>query len=116
MPNQAATTSVQLFKQSEALRQQAESMKRREIPDVVARMKEAIAHYGLSSAQLGFGGAKAAAVQGTPKAAAKKSKKNRPSVVKYRDDKGHSWTGFGPKPRWLKEALASGVSESSLRP
>lgn len=28
--------------------------------------------------------------------------------VKYRDDQGHSWTGMGPKPRWLKDAVTAG--------
>lgn len=42
-------------------------------------------------------------------------RKTRPSAVVYRDDLGHSWTGRGPKPRWLKEALASGKTLECLR-
>lgn len=30
------------------------------------------------------------------------------SVAKYRDTDGHAWSGMGPKPGWLKEALAAG--------
>ncbi|SEB24481.1 H-NS family nucleoid-associated regulatory protein [Variovorax sp. YR216] len=40
----------------------------------------------------------------------KARKKRRPSTVVYRDDAGHSWTGRGPQPRWLKESLAAGKS------
>ena len=42
-------------------------------------------------------------------------KKRRPSTVVYRDDAGHSWTGRGPQPRWLKEALAAGKTLEELR-
>jgi DNA-binding protein H-NS len=28
--------------------------------------------------------------------------------VKYRDDKGNTWTGVGQRPRWLAEALLNG--------
>ena len=44
--------------------------------------------------------------------AAKKSagKKRRKGAgkTKYRDDAGNAWTGFGPQPRWLKDAIAGG--------
>ena len=42
-------------------------------------------------------------------------KKKRLSSIRYRDSNGNSWTGFGPKPRWFKEALASGVSIEALK-
>jgi DNA-binding protein H-NS len=29
-------------------------------------------------------------------------------AVSYRDQAGHTWSGMGPKPRWLKEALEAG--------
>jgi DNA-binding protein H-NS len=38
----------------------------------------------------------------------------RPSTVLYRDEAGHSWTGRGPQPRWLKEALAQGKTLSEM--
>ena len=34
--------------------------------------------------------------------------------VRYRDQAGNAWSGRGPKPRWLKEALAAGHSPESL--
>ena len=34
--------------------------------------------------------------------------KRKKSRVLYRDDAGHAWSGMGPRPRWLKEALEGG--------
>jgi DNA-binding protein H-NS len=41
--------------------------------------------------------------------------KKRPTRVLFRDSAGNTWTGMGPRPRWLKDAIASGQSEESLR-
>ena len=30
------------------------------------------------------------------------------------DDAGHTWSGFGPKPGWFKQALAAGKTPESL--
>ena len=34
--------------------------------------------------------------------------------ARYRDDKGHVWSGRGPKPAWLRVALAAGASLSQF--
>jgi len=47
------------------------------------------------------------------KKAVRKGKK-RSTGVMYRDQAGHSWTGMGPRPRWLKDALAAGSSLEEL--
>ena len=41
------------------------------------------------------------------------SAKRKPKVV-YRDEAGHAWSGMGPRPRWLKEALESGKTLEQL--
>jgi DNA-binding protein H-NS len=47
---------------------------------------------------------------------AKKTKKSRGKVaVKYRDDKGNTWTGRGKTPRWLVEAEKSGKSRETFK-
>jgi DNA-binding protein H-NS len=46
---------------------------------------------------------KGAAKKASTKAAAKKAAK-----AKYQDDAGNSWSGFGPRPKWLKEGIAGG--------
>ena len=35
--------------------------------------------------------------------------------AKYRDDAGHVWSGRGPRPRWLKDALAAGRTMEELQ-
>ncbi|MBT2305347.1 H-NS histone family protein [Variovorax paradoxus] len=43
-----------------------------------------------------------------------KTVKRWKSKVLYRDQAGHTWTGMGPRPRWLKEALAAGQTLEQL--
>ena len=103
-------TYAQVVKQIESLRKEAESLRKKEIDGVVARIKEAIGFYNLSAADLGLGarvkGPKAAAKPGPRKRGAGKSK--GPAVVKFRDEAGNTWGGRGPRPRWLREALSAG--------
>ena len=113
------TTSTDLLQQSEALRRQAEDLKRTEIPGVVARMKEAIAYYGLTARDLGFGAPGSSKVESTKppkkKAAKKAPQGKRPGTIKYRDAAGNAWTGVGRKPNWFVAALAAGATPESLR-
>jgi DNA-binding protein H-NS len=48
------------------------------------------------------------------KAAGGKLKKAVESVAKYRDGAGHTWSGRGPKPRWMVAAIASGKTLDQL--
>lgn len=124
MPRRAKTsvlTSAELLKQSEALRRQAEELKRKEIPEVVGRIKEAIAHYGLTAADLGLVAAprkaakKVRAGAGPSESTARNKPAKKATAIKYRDSTGHTWSGRGPKPKWFKDALAAGATEESLR-
>lgn len=91
----------QIQKQIETLQRQAEKLRVREIDEVVARIKVAIKHYGLSAAQLGFGAA--------PDGVKRKAKKAAPvRVAKYSDGQGNSWSGMGKRPGWLRNALDAG--------
>lgn len=105
-------TLVQLQKQIAALEQKAEALKRKEAEGVIARIKEAIAHYGLTAADLGLAGAKRGPKPGAKRAAAKKKKPA--AKAKYRDDQGHSWTGHGRRPQWFVAALAAGKKPEDL--
>jgi DNA-binding protein H-NS len=150
----------QIQKQIETLQRQAEKLRMQEVDGVITRIKVAVAHYGLTAEQLGFGATadaartkgkarKAAlarlpkysdgqgnswsgvgkrpywlrdalaagrtleefatgAVSSKPKGAKAKTSKKRKSKVVYRDQAGHTWSGMGPRPRWLKEALDAG--------
>ena len=100
-------TYQQIQRQIEMLSREAEKLKQKEVEGVVSRIREAIDTYGLTAGDLGLGG------QRGPRrnAAAKKSKvgaKKGASQVKFRDESGKSWGGRGPRPQWLRDALAAG--------
>jgi len=102
-------TFAQIQQQIHALQREAEKLRSDEVAEVVAKIKEAIEIYGLTAADLGLASlrgprkaSKAAAV-GKKRRAAKKA-----SVVKYRDAQGRTWGGRGPRPQWLRDAIASG--------
>lgn len=104
-------TIAQIEKQIARLKKQADAIKQKEVGGVVARIKEAIAHYGLTAADLGLAKRAKAAV------AAKKKpgrRKKRALPVKFRDAAGNSWNGHGRRPKWFLEALASGKSPDDL--
>ena len=109
-----ATTYMRLTQQIKALQAQAERVKKKEIGDVIARIKEAIAVYSLTAEELGFGGASSAKSKARVKSAGVKSgpgkqpKTNRPAVA-YRDRAGNTWGGRGPRPAWLRAALQGGA-------
>jgi DNA-binding protein H-NS len=153
-------------KQIEELQRKAEKLRQQEIAGVISRIKVAIAHYDLTAEQLGFSvsakrkGLKPGNAVASASAAryadgqgntwsgrgprprwlrdaltagstleqletagsgstvkpsrAKSSPKKRVSKASYKDDAGHSWSGFGPRPQWLKDALASGRTLEEL--
>jgi DNA-binding protein H-NS len=110
---------AQILQQIESLKAEAESARRKEIEGVVARIKEAIAVYGLTADDLGFNdGQKPLTVSRRAGAASRKraektrSEGSRP--VRYRDEAGNTWGGRGPRPRWLRNALASGKTLQDL--
>ena len=106
-------TYAQIIEQIDILKEQAEKLRRKETEGVVARIREAIAAYGLTPADLGLSAA------GTRKKTGKKPGpkpgfKRAASGVRYRDNNGNSWSGRGPRPRWLREALLSGKTLADL--
>lgn len=74
----------------------------RQAADRAERVKEArqiLAEMGLTPADLAPAGAR----PGRPKASGK-------APIKYRAPGGHTWTGRGKLPVWLREALAAGAN------
>lgn len=98
-------TLAQLQAQIAELQRQAEEIRRNEIAEVIARIKEAIAHYGLTAADLGL------AVGGGKRG--RKPAMATGGAIKYRDG-ANSWTGRGRRPQWFIEALAAGKTEQDL--
>lgn len=85
------------------LEREAEELRRQELKNIIAQVRQAIADYGLTASDLGFAGRgrKAGSKTGTKVAASQRSA----GVAKYRDPKtGQTWTGRGRPPAWIAEA------------
>jgi DNA-binding protein H-NS len=102
-------TYLQIQKQIESLQREADKLKRKEVDDVVSKIKEAIAVYELTAADLGLDG-KAVSRRGTAAAGRGRPAARRKvaSAVKFRDEAGNTWGGRGPRPQWLRTALQAG--------
>jgi len=109
----------QVNAQIEKLQQQAQAIKAKELDGVIARIREAIQHYGLTASDLGFtrkSGPKRV-MDGKPAArkARKASTRRNTGVIKFRSADGQqTWTGHGRAPNWYKAALEAGASQESL--
>lgn len=107
-------TYSQLQKKIAKLQKAADALRQKEVAGVVSRIKVAIEHYGLTARQLGLADGPTPG-QATAKAKPKAFTKARPSgkpaagaKYKYSNGNGQSWSGRGPRPRWLREAIAGG--------
>lgn len=109
-------TLVQIRKQIESLEKEAENIRDKEVAGVIARIKEAISFYGLSSADLFDTNEKKIAPpkRGSSKAPRKMTTKKM-AVTKFRDEAtGKTWTGHGKRPGWFVEAIAGGKTADDL--
>jgi DNA-binding protein H-NS len=112
-------TLVALNAQIAKLQAQAEALRATEVASVVARIREAIVHYGLTAADLGLGSAKAKTPKGAAVVASSKSKgkaagKKAARTIKFTDGQGGTWSGIGKRPNWFKDALAAGKKPEDL--
>jgi DNA-binding protein H-NS len=109
-----AQTYKQIQKQIEQLQRQAETLRSGEVKGVVDRIKVAVAHYGLTVEDLGF---TSTIVAGTKsKATTRASGKSKTkSAAAFADGRGNVWSGRGPRPRWLRDALNAGRSVAEFR-
>lgn len=96
-----------------SLQVEAERVRAKEKAEVIARIKEAIPYYNITAADLGLAGRSG---RTKPTASSKKAPKAaRANPVRYQDGSGNTWSGFGRKPKWFVEALASGQTAEALR-
>lgn len=110
-----AKSLKQVLDQIEKLKLEAESLRTREVSGVIGRIKEAIAHYGLTPEEL-FGST-ASGRRSRKTRAVSSSKGNnskRRGAPKYQSDDGRTWSGVGKRPTWFVEALASGKTAEDL--
>lgn len=104
-----AQTYTQIQRQIQALQKQAEKLKASEIHGVVERIKVAIEHYGLTAEQLGYGGGKATSAKPKKEISKKAgSASETANSAAYGDGNGNVWGGRGPRPHWLRDAIAAG--------
>jgi DNA-binding protein H-NS len=119
MPRIGKSSYSDLQSQIAKLQAKAEEIRKSEVGQVIAQIRAAIEHYRLTAADLGFSrsGVPTAAPVVGKRAAKKAVKKAKKFVVpvRYRDDKGNTWTGRGNKPRWLTAALAEGKKQDDFR-
>ncbi len=115
-----AKTYLQVQKQIEELQREAEQLRQKEADGVLSRIKEAIAVYGFTAADLGVGkaaGRPAAKAGAVTKKTGKGKKPAAPAAAaspKFQDDQGNVWSGRGPRPAWFKAALEAGKSADDL--
>lgn len=106
IPNMAQTLA-QITKQIKQLQKEADVLRQAELRGVVDRIKVAISHYGLTADQLGFG--KPAVKTATVAKPASKTSRKAAAPL-FSNEKNQVWSGRGPRPLWLREALATGRS------
>lgn len=116
-----AKTLAQLNAEIDKLQAEASALHDKERREVIGRIKEAIASYELTAADLGLTARRGGRPVGTAESAPKNGRRGRRAAakkstgaVKYRDDQGNSWTGHGRRPNWFVQALASGKTEADL--
>lgn len=86
----------ELKAQAEALMRQAEELRKVEVSAVIAEIKQKMREFQLTPADLGF------------LKVPSNSKSPRASSTLYRNAEGKTWGGRGPRPQWLRDALAEG--------
>jgi len=107
-------TYIELKQQIEELQKEADALKAKERQGVIDRMKEAIAVYDITAQELGLGirGASTRSRTSAKKSGPKPKgprKSGEPGPA-YADGEGNTWGGRGPRPKWLRDALAGGAS------
>lgn len=106
------------------LQKERDAIRASEVQEVVGRIKEAIAHYGLTANDLGLElkkrgrkpGTAAAEVAPAKKRATKgsaKAAKRAPGAPKYTNGE-KTWSGHGKRPGWFVDALAAGKTADDM--
>lgn len=92
------TTYLELKMQADELMRQAEALRADERHAVIASVRETVAQWGITAADLGFRG-----------------DKKRKLPPKYRDPvSGREWCGRGAMPHWLVANLQAGHTKEQF--
>lgn len=108
IPNQSDAPMAESYSRIQSriaqLQRQADGMRRSEMAGVIKKIKVAIDAYGITSQDLfGAGGDSA------PTAPIRRAKSSD-EAARYSDGAGNIWGGRGPRPKWLRDAIAGGKS------
>jgi DNA-binding protein H-NS len=105
-----AKTYAQLSREIAALQAAADKVRQAEVKASIAQINEAIAKYNLTPEDFRYGSRPVADI--TKPAAKSAQGKSGASALntaaKYGDRQGNTWSGRGPRPRWLRDALGAG--------
>ena len=112
-------TYAQLAREIAALQAAAQKQLAVEAKGAIAKINETIALYGLTAGDLKFASTSAPVpVSTSKKTKATKATKGKGGVVakgaKFSDGQGNQWGGRGPRPAWLRQAIAAGRTLESF--
>jgi DNA-binding protein H-NS len=118
----SGSTLDALNAQIAALQAKADALHKKEVAQAVASVKETIARYGLTAADLGLSptarkttkAPKSSGSKPATKRQKKAGQKRAARAVKFRDDQGNTWGGMGKRPAWFNAALAAGKTPEDL--
>ena len=100
------TTYAELQEKIAELQSQAEELRKRELAEIIADVKQKVAAYGLSAADLGFQSSRESAAPQKTKTALK---------AKYRDPAtGETWVGRGATPKWMRAYIEAGRNKDEF--
>jgi len=112
-------TYAQLAREIAALQAAAQKQLAVEAKGAIAKINETIALYGLTAGDLTFASTTApVALSGSKTTKAPKAIKAKTGAVakgaKFSDGQGNQWGGRGPRPAWLRNAIAAGRTLESF--
>ena len=108
---------VKLRQQIAEMQKQAAELQKKNLPAVLAELRQQMAAYGITAEELSRPAAKAAKLRGPLAKTASPAKAKKPAVpspIKYCGPEGQGWTGRGTVPRWLKDLLAQGKAREDF--
>jgi DNA-binding protein H-NS len=106
-------TLASVLAKIEALQAEAEKLRKRERAEVIQRIQTAIIAYKITPDELVS--TKKAKASPKAKAATKTGKSvQMKGRIKYADGYGNTWSGYGPPPKWIRDATADGTPRDSF--
>lgn len=93
-----STTLESLIAQRDDLQRQIDALEAEHRAALIAQAHAALKALGVAAADL------------LPTRVSRKARSRAPAAVRYRAPGGHTWTGRGKQPVWLRDALAAGAT------